>query len=166
MFSTVDFFSNYIHLYTQDRHAVGLFTESFDLLAGFPVNYDSYRLEFTKNAVLSDRDLDVILSWKTVEQLNIAEDSGIIEKLYKRMDQFKELRNLEVLKLTIHPYSVDRITFKPFFENFPQLRRIDFRFVRFAPLAIENFLNAQIIPDNFRKIVAVDASSVAYLRKA
>lgn len=165
MFSTVDFHYNHIHLYTHDRHAVGLFYEAYDLLAGFPDNYDSYKLDFRSNAVFSDNDLDVLLTWKTAKQLDIAEDSGIAEKLYRRLDEFEALDNLEVLKLTIHPYSVDRIALKPFFEVFPRLRRVDFRFVRFTPSAIENFVDEQHIPANFRKIVSTDANSVAYLRR-
>lgn len=157
---------NTIHIYPHSRCAAGQFYNGFDLLGGMPDNYVGYKLAYAKHSFVSRDDVNAILSWKAAQALDISDDSGVIGQLYRRRDEFAALENLQVLKLNVHPADLPAIALNAFFDIFPQLYRVDFRFVQFQEAEdIQAFVSAQQIPEQFKRIVSVHEGTVSFLRK-
>lgn len=163
-FRDVDYKFNYITLEPKDLKVKAVFQDGFNLTIGLPNNFVYYSVAFSLNVFVTANDIDAILQWHNAKHLEIHDECDVAYDLLQRIDDMKMMRELEVLKLDMQRYSMDKMSLKPFVEKLPHLKRIDFK-IRSAPQAeIAAFLKQQELPKNF-EIVDRPEGMISIVRK-
>lgn len=162
-FRDVDYKFNYITLQPNEQKVKAVFQDGYNMTSGLPINYVDYSIAFSLNAFVTAADIEAILQWHNVKNLEIHDECDVALKLLTRSDDMKKMQHLENLKLDIQKNSIEKMKLKTFLDNFPQLKRAEFKFRRFSHAEIEDFLAEQDIPEDFKKINS-PSGSVAFAK--
>lgn len=127
-FNDINYKSNYIILQPTQQAAMADFQKGADLTLGLPANFINYKINFDSMTMVTVSDLKYILTWTNVKYLEIHDECNVAYELLKRIDDMKSMTNLEQLTLNIHSYAMPQMVLKPFLENFPMLKQVEFVF--------------------------------------
>lgn len=162
-FNDVDYKSNYIILQPKDQIVIAGFQRGANLTLGLPANFVDYAVDFKWTTMVTADDLNYILTWTNVKNLQIHDECNVAYNLLQRIDHMKAMVNLEQLSLDIHEYAMPQMTLKPFFENFPKLQQATFVFRNVSYFSIRKFLWYHPVPKEFKRI-QISNGVVSYRR--
>lgn len=165
-FRDVDYKRNIINLYPVDKKVRCVFQIGVNSTVGLPRDFECYHIDFGLAGIACMEDIDTILAWKNCKELRIFDQCNIVYKLYQRIDEFKQLTNLEVLHLRIDEKNSEEIQLKTFFGIFPKLQRIEFECCNVEEGKLEAFLDKEKLwtIEEFERIKSRDYAA-AYVRK-
>lgn len=161
-----DFRSNAITLRPAQKRVQAEFLEGSDLLLGIPNDFENYYIVYHMLAVVTEADLDYMVTWTNANSLVIDDKCNVALGLLRRIDQMAAMKKLTYLQLNIHTLSTDRMHLRPFFRHLPSLRNFLIIFdEKFTGKARNDFLAAQEIPDTFKMVQLNDRKTVRFDKK-
>lgn len=165
-FRDVDYKRNIINLYPVDKKVRCDFQIGVNLTLGLPRDFECYHIDFGLAGIACLGDIDTILSWKNCKELGIFDQCNIAYKLFQRIDELKQLNDLEVLHLRIDEKSLEDIELMKFFAIFPKLQRIEFEYYNIEESKLETFLGKKKLwtLEEFERIES-RVYAAAYVRK-
>lgn len=142
---------------------LAFFEAGQNLTVNIPNGLKSYYLRLRSSATLTDTDLDYIVTWTKATRLLIFDGDVAALGLYKRVEALRTIEDLRVLYLFLPRIALEHITFEPFFRNLERLQHIEFYFEESILLGeIEEFVDQQVIPDDFYRGPTISPQSVAF----
>lgn len=160
-----DFEYNLISLRILESKVSTDFQLGTNLTLGLPNAFNDYTLKFTQLALVSDADLDYILTWTEATRLVIADNSNAVVRLLWRVDDMRALNNLKFLGLTVQKANLERMRLEPFMQTLDTVKHMEFVFDRdISKQEMEAFLAEQIIPKAFERINGANDKVASYER--
>lgn len=132
---------NRISIYPGVQYASALiyFRDGENPLSGVPHNFYSYKLFYTHPAKPTTENIDNILQWKRATEITVHDDSDVSVSLLQRIDELKELEQLERLSLAIQASTYKRVNVTTLVSKMWTLDEVNFLSNAMSEAQIEEF---------------------------
>lgn len=135
-----------------------------NLTAFLPIHYLRYVLFVTKGAELTSADYSCIFKWRETTVLGIRDRVNVAHVLSDQIDEMKSLVDLEYLSLVLHDYSYAELDVSPFLIELPKLQSLHLNIDELTYQQAVDFMNNQLIPDNFKGTLSFQYRSITFER--
>lgn len=136
---------NKITIYPYKKEVNAAFFSGENLTFGIPTNYRVYSLKFDNTARIIAEDIDNILKWQDATTLHISDNCDLAYDLSQRIDEMKEMRNLEQLGLSIQRKSYSYLNLELILLNLPALEYVTLNATQLTDAELVEFVERQLI---------------------
>lgn len=127
---------------------------------GIPSDYKTYTIHFDENTKLIPADVDYILQWRNATTLFLRDNSNLAIDLLHRIDEMKEMRDLEELELSVQSNSYVDLFVERFLFNLPALEYAKFTATQLTDKEFEEFMDG--LPITVGWIRSIENKQVFY----
>lgn len=132
---------NEITIYPVTKRVEAHFYTGENRTFGIPSDYKSYTVNFDENTKIIPADVDYILQWHNATALFLLDNSNLAVDFMQRIDEMKELRNLEELELSVQRDSYGELFVDRFLFNLPALEYVTLTATQLTHEEFEQFVD-------------------------